>query len=241
MRLALCYKAMKYIFIVPDGAADYPCELLGGKTPLEAADKPFMDALAQKGLLGRVKTVPSGFIPSSDVANLSLLGYEPQKYYCGRGPLEAANMGVTLGEDDLAFRCNLITEAEGKLLDYSAGHISDHEAKILIENINNNLGTQEIEFYPGKSYRHLMVYRNGKKLGLEKLNYVAPHDIMGQAIAKHLPKGKGGEAVITLMRRSQDYLREHEINKVRIDLGENQANMIWLWGEIGRASCRERV
>ncbi|MEI8349236.1 MAG: cofactor-independent phosphoglycerate mutase [Candidatus Omnitrophota bacterium] len=221
---------MKYIFIVPDGAADYPIEMLAGKTPLEAADKPFMDSLAKKGILGRVKTVPSGFTPASDVANLSLLGYEPEKYYCGRGPLEAANLGVTLEGGDVAFRCNLITEAEGKILDYSAGHISDHEAKLLIEHINTNVGTKEIEFYPGKSYRHLMVFRQGAGLGLEKLTCVAPHDIMGKPIKKHMPQGKNNEVIAKLMQRSQELLKEHEINKVRIDLGENPANMIWLWG-----------
>jgi 2,3-bisphosphoglycerate-independent phosphoglycerate mutase len=221
---------MKYIVIIPDGAADYPNEILGGKTPLEAADKPFMDALAKEGILGRVKTVPAGFVPASDVANLSLLGYEPQKYYCGRGPLEAANMGVNLEEGDLAFRCNLITELEGKLIDYSAGHISDYEAKVLIEYLDNNLGTPEIKFYPGKSYRHLMVYKNGLRLGLEKLNYFAPHDIMSKDITKHFPKGKNSAQVIRLLERSQDLLNDHEINKVRIDLGENPANMIWLWG-----------
>jgi 2,3-bisphosphoglycerate-independent phosphoglycerate mutase len=221
---------MKYIFIVPDGAADYPVEMLGGKTPLEVAEKPFMDSLAKKGLLGRVRTVPAGFIPSSDVANLSLMGYEPQNYYTGRGPLEAANLGVDLKEGDLAFRCNLITEAEGKLHDYSAGHISDKEAKILINDIDKNLGTEEIEFYTGKSYRHLMVYRRGTSLGLHKLKYFAPHDIMGQEIKQYLPRGKNSKVVTDLMKYSQDLLREHEINKVRIDLKENPANMIWLWG-----------
>ena len=221
---------MKYIFIVPDGAADYPNEMLGGKTPLEAADKPFMDSLAKKGILGRVKTVPSGFQPASDVANLSLLGYEPEKYYCGRGPLEAANFGVDLEEGDLAFRCNLITESEGKLLDYSAGHISDREARILIEYLDKNLGTEEIKFYAGKSYRHLMVYKKGANLSLDKLNFFAPHDIMGRPIKKHLPSGKESSRIITLMSRSKELLKDHEINKVRIDLGENPANMIWLWG-----------
>ncbi len=221
---------MKYIFIVPDGAADYPSEILGGKTALEAADKPFMDSLARKGSLGRVKTVPSGFIPASDVANLSLLGYEPEKYYCGRGPLEAANLGIDLKEGDLAFRCNLVTESEGKLLDYSAGHISDREAKILMEYVNKNLGTDEIQFFPGKSYRHLMVYRNGAKFSLDKLNFSAPHDIMGRPVKKYLPSGKDSERIITLMNRSKEILKDHEINKVRIDLGENPANMIWLWG-----------
>ncbi|MFA5337070.1 MAG: cofactor-independent phosphoglycerate mutase [Candidatus Omnitrophota bacterium] len=221
---------MKYIFIVPDGAADYPSEILGGKTPLEAADKPFMNQLAKEGVLGRVKTVPSGFQPASDVANLSLLGYEPQKYYAGRGPLEAANFGVDLSEDDLAFRCNLISESEGKLLDYSAGHISDREAGILIEYLDKNLGTEDIKFYAGKSYRHLMVYKNGAKLLLDKLNFFAPHDIMGRGVKKYLPSGRGSENIITLMNRSRELLKDHEINKVRIDLGENPANMIWLWG-----------
>jgi 2,3-bisphosphoglycerate-independent phosphoglycerate mutase len=221
---------MKYIFIVPDGAADYPCEMLGGKTPLEVADKPFMDSLAKKGMLGRVKTVPGGYQPASDVANLSLLGYEPQKYYCGRGPLEAANLGINLAEGDVALRCNLITEAGGKILDYSAGHISDKEAKIIIEHINKNLSSPEIEFYSGKSYRHLMVYRSGAKLGLEKLNYFAPHDIMGKSINKYFPRGQNSEVIANLIKRSQEILKDHEINKVRIDLGENPANMIWLWG-----------
>lgn len=221
---------MKYIVIVPDGAGDYPLDILGGKTPLEAADTPFMDSLAKKGILGRVNTIPAGFNPSSDVANLSLLGYEPQNYYTGRGPLEAANLGIHLEDADLAFRCNLITEDEGKLLDYSAGHITDKEADILIKHINDKLGTKNIEFFPGKSYRHLMVYRQGKDLKLDKLNYFPPHDIMGQEINNHLPAGKNSELVVDLMRRSHSLLKEHEINKVRVDLGENPGNMIWLWG-----------
>jgi len=123
---------MKYIVVVPDGVADYPIDILGGKTPLEVADTPFMDSLAKKGVLGRVKTIPRGFTPSSDVANLSLLGYDPKIYYTGRGPLEAANLGVELEERDLAFRCNFITTAGGKLHDYSAGHITDKESKFLL-------------------------------------------------------------------------------------------------------------
>jgi len=161
---------MKYIVVVPDGVADYPIDILGGKTPLEVADTPFMDSLAKKGVLGRVKTIPRGFTPSSDVANLSLLGYDPKIYYTGRGPLEAANLGVELEERDLAFRCNFITTAGGKLHDYSAGHITDKESKILIEHINNNLRTDNIEFFFGTSYRNLMVIRGGLDLGLEKVN-----------------------------------------------------------------------
>lgn len=221
---------MKYIVIIPDGAADYPIDDLGGKTPLEAADKPCIDLLAKEGVLGRVKTVPRGFSPSSDVANLALLGYEPQKYYTGRGPLEAANLGIDLEEGDLAFRCNLITESEGKLLDYSAGHIRDKESRILMDYVNKALGSKEIKFYSGTSYRNLMVFRKAADFGLDKLKYFAPHDIMDKEIKKHFPKGKNSKLLIDLMEHSRLILKDHEINKVRIDLGENPANMIWLWG-----------
>lgn len=221
---------MKYIIIVPDGAADYPIDDLGGKTPLEAAEKPFMDLLAKEGVVGRVKTVPRGFSPSSDIANLALLGYEPQKYYSGRGPLEAANLGIDLDEDDLAFRCNLITESEGKILDYSAGHIRNNEAKILVDYINKNLGTKEVKFYNGTSYRNLMVYKKAASLGLDKVKYFAPHDIMDKEIKAYLPKGKNSKILADIMEQSRLILKDHEINKVRIDLGENPANMIWLWG-----------
>ena len=228
----LCIKLlfMKYIVIIPDGAADYPIDILGGKTPLEIAETPFMDSLAKEGALGRVKTIPRGFVPSSDVANLSLLGYDPESYYTGRGPLEAANLGVELGERDLAFRCNFITVAEGKLHDYSAGHITDKESKILIEHVNKNLSTKNIEFFFGTSYRNLMVIRGGADLGLGKIKYFAPHDIIGKEISKHLPRGKNSEVLVDLMNRSKEILGLQEINKVRIDLGENPANMIWLWG-----------
>jgi len=225
---------MKYVVIIPDGAADHPIDILGGKTPLGAADTPYMDALAQQGLLGRVKTVPRGFIPSSDVANLSLLGYDPKVYYTGRGPLEAANLGVEIGENDLAFRCNLVTESEGMLLDYSAGHITDKEAKILIEAVGEKLGTKTIEFFFGTSYRNLMVIRDVSNLHLDELKFFAPHDIMRKSIKKHLPRGKNNEVINKIMQGSKEVLRTHEINKVRVDLGENPANMIWLWGCGGR-------
>jgi len=221
---------MKYIIIVPDGASDYPIESLGGKTPLEVADIPFMNSLAKQGLLGRVRTVPTGFSPSSDIANLALLGYEPDKYYTGRGPLEAANLGIELRKKDLAFRCNLITETDEKIADYSAGHITDKEAKILIKFLDKNLGTSKIKFYAGKSYRNIMVFKDGLDLELGKLKYFPPHDIMGEDIKKHLPKGKNSDVLIELMQKSKKILADHEINKVRIDLGENPANMIWLWG-----------
>ena len=198
---------MKYIVIVPDGASDYPIDILGQKTPLEASDTPFMDSLAKKGILGRVKTVPKGFVPSSDVANLSVLGYDPNLYYTGRGPLEAANLGIELGENDLALRCNLITASDAKLLDYSAGHITNREAKVLMEHVNKNLGTDKIQFFFGTSYRSLMVIKDGAELGLEKLKYFAPHDIMGKDILRYLPKGNGSEVVIDLMNRSKEVLK----------------------------------
>jgi 2,3-bisphosphoglycerate-independent phosphoglycerate mutase len=221
---------MKYITIVPDGAADEPIDSLGGKTPLEVAHTPFMDELARKGVLGRVRTVPPGFTPSSDVANLSLLGYKPEEHYQGRGPMEAANLGVELGDDDLAFRCNLVTESEGKMVDYSAGHITNEETKVLMGVLDKQLGSKNIEFYPGKSYRNLMVYRHGVDKKLDKLNFTPPHDIMGADCAKYLPRGKNRELIIELIEKSKSVLSEQEINKVRIDLGENPANMIWLWG-----------
>ena len=221
---------MKYIVVILDGASDHPLEILGSRTPLEVADTPCLDSLTKKGILGRVRTIPAGFSPSSDVANLSLLGYNPEEFYTGRGPLEAANLGVDLGVDDLAFRCNLVTEAEDKLFDYSAGHISNKEAKILIEFLNSQLASDQFKFYFGNSYRHLLLVKDGKKLGLDKLEYVPPHDIMGQGIGRYMPKGEGSEIITSLMQRSKDILITHEINKVRIDLGESPANMIWLWG-----------
>lgn len=221
---------MKYIVIVPDGASDYPQEILGDKTPLQVADTPNIDSLIPDAILGRVKTIPKGFRPASDIANLSLLGYPPDKYYTGRGPLEAANLGVELKETDLAFRCNLITEAEGKLFDYSAGHITDKEAHILINYLDEMLGTQDIKFVPGKSYRNLVVIKNGVLMGLDKLGYTAPHDIIGESIEKYLPRGENSSFITDLMFKAKKLLGDHEVNKVRIDLGENPANMIWLWG-----------
>jgi len=224
---------MKYIVIVPDGASDYPIEILDSKTPLEVANKPYINELAKNGILGRVSTIPNGFTPSSDVANLSLFGYEPQKYYCGRGPLEAANLGIDFNENDIVFRCNLITERDGILADYSAGHITDKEAKVLIEDLNKNLGKEDIVFYAGKSYRHILLYRNGSVYDFDKLTYFPPHDIMGKKMNEYFPKGKNSKILIDMMLESKKILADHSINKVRIDLKENPANMIWLWG-VGR-------
>ncbi|MDD5196428.1 MAG: cofactor-independent phosphoglycerate mutase [Candidatus Omnitrophica bacterium] len=222
---------MKYIVLVCDGMSDYPLQELGERTPLEAAKTPNLDFIAKHGRLGRVKTVPAGFIPGSDVAQMSIFGYDPKKYYSGRGPLEAANLGVELEDDDVAFRCNLVTTSADALTDYSAGHISTKEAAILIKFIDQRLGTNRIKFYPGVSYRHLMVIKRGAEEHLEALHCLAPHDITGKNIAKNLPKGDGADILIKLMEESRNILVKHEINTVRIDLKENPANMIWLWGQ----------
>lgn len=165
------------------------------------------------------------------MANISILGYDPKKYYTGRGPLEAANMGIDLKEDEVAFRCNLVTVSKDKLLDYSAGHISTKEASILIKHVDQVLGSDRIKFYPGISYRHLMVIRQDAEEPLERLACRPPHDIIGQEIAKNLPEGRNAEVIIKLMQDSRKALESQEVNLVRIDLKENPANMIWLWGQ----------
>ncbi len=222
---------MKYILLVGDGMADYPMQELGGRTPLEAAKTPNMDYIAQHGRLGRIKTIPDKMTPASDVANISILGYDPRKFYPGRGPLEAANLGVTLEEGDVAFRCNLVTASADRLTDYSAGHISSQEAATVIKFINDKLSNDRIKFYPGVSYRHLMMVKGGVREKLHELICMPPHDIINQAISKNLPKGEGASFLIKLMEESRKILVEHEINHVRIDLKENPANMIWLWGQ----------
>lgn len=225
---------MKYIVLVPDGMADEPIEQLAQKTPLEVAETPNMDYIVQNGLLARARTIPSNLSPASDVANLSILGYDPHKYYSGRAPLEAAYMGVELPEGSLAFRCNLVTVSDGNMADYSAGHISSKEAAILIEELNKGLGGPEVRFYPGVSYRHLMVLKNDAVEELASAICTPPHDILGQPIKKYVPKGRQAQFLIDLMERSKNILGAHEINRVRVDLGENPANMIWLWGQGGK-------
>jgi 2,3-bisphosphoglycerate-independent phosphoglycerate mutase len=222
---------MKYIVLVADGMADYPIEELGGRTPLEAAKTPNMDFIAQHGVLGRIKTIPDNMAPGSDVANVTILGYDTRKFYTGRAPLEAANLGVELGEQDVAFRCNLVTASEDTLVDYSSGHIKSNESAVVIKFIDQNLGTERIKFYPGVSYRHLMVVKNGTAERLEDIKCVPPHDITGQSISKNLPQGDNAQFLIKLMQDSRNILSNHEINLVRVDLKENPANMIWLWGQ----------
>lgn len=222
---------MKYVVLVGDGMADYPIVELGDRTPLEVAHTPNMDFIAQYGRMGRVKTVPNDLKPASDVANLSILGYDPKIFYKGRAPFEAANLGVEVGENDVAFRCNLVTVSNDIMVDYSAGHISSKEADTLVEHISSELGSDLIKFYPGISYRHLMLAKNGALNNLENLDTTPPHDITGKNISKYLPKGKNAELIIKLMQESRKILENDEINQVRIDLKENPANMIWLWGQ----------
>ena len=221
----------KYIVLVGDGMADYPLEELGMRTPLEAARTPNMDFIAKNGCLGQAKTIPDRMTPASDVANLSILGYDPKKYYSGRGPLEAANLGIELEDDDVAFRCNLITTGGDKLLDYSAGHIKSTEARTLIKFIDQKLGNNKLRFFSGVSYRHLLLVKRGAELKLQNLKCWAPHDIAGRSINRHLPKGENADIIVKLMLDSKEILGSHEINHVRLDLKENPANMIWLWGQ----------
>jgi len=233
---------MKYAILVPDGMADYPLDALGNKTPLEVANTPNMDSIVKQGVLGEVKTIPQGMTPASDVANMSIFGYDPKKYYAGRGPLEAANLGIKLDKDEVAFRCNFVTTSETDMIDYSAGHISSKEAKVLIDFLNRKMPSEEYEFYAGVSYRHLFVVKD-KGRDLDKIKCTPPHDILNQKFKSHLPRGKNSDFLINLMNQSKDILLQHEINKVRLDLRENPVNMIWLWGQgrdLSMPSYKER-
>ena len=225
---------MKYIVLVGDGMSGWPIDELDGRTTLESSNRHYMDEIAEAGRVGIASTIPKGMTPASDVANLSIMGYDPTKYYSGRGPLEAANMGVELDERDVAFRCNFVTQADGKMADYSAGHISDKEAGILIEELNRTLARDNIKFYLGMSYRNLMVFRAGSREEAEeisKIKCMPPHDMMGEAVSRHMPHGKNKKVFTGLINKSKDVLAHHDINKVRLDLKENPANMIWLWGQ----------
>ncbi|MGE5279376.1 MAG: cofactor-independent phosphoglycerate mutase [Deltaproteobacteria bacterium] len=222
---------MKYAVLVPDGMADRPIEQLGGKTPLEVAETPNMDYLAGCGTLGLVETIPADMAPASDVANLSILGYDPKVYYTGRAPLEAAHLGIDLKEGEIAFRCNLVTVAQGRMADYSAGHITSAEAGVLIKALNAALGSSSVSFHAGVSYRHLVLLKGVDVAGLAGCACTPPHDILGKDVADYSPRGKDAAVLRDLMERSRAVLSGHEINKVRVDLKENPANMIWLWGQ----------
>jgi 2,3-bisphosphoglycerate-independent phosphoglycerate mutase len=227
---------MKYALLVGDGMADYPLEELGGRTPLMAANTPHMDWIARNGAVGLVKTIPPGFSSGTEIANMSLLGYDPARYFTGRGPLEAASMGVSLEADDVAFRCNLVSlEVFGSQVimeDFTAGHISSDEARQIIQDIDRELGTEAIRFYPGLSYRHIMVWKGaGSNTGLESLSIVPPHDILGKGIFDYLPEVGGEDGIVDLLTRSQVLLKEHPVNLARMERGVKPANSIWVWGQ----------
>jgi len=207
--------------------ADQPVDSLGGRTPLEVAYTPNMDYIARKGIGGLIKTIPDSRQPGSDVANLEVLGYDTNLYFTGRAVFEAASMGVSLAPGDVAFRCNLITCEGDKIVDYSAGHITTSEASQLISLLSKELGTERINFYPGISYRHLLVIKEGPV----EISTVPPHDIMGQKIDENLPSGEEQELIRGLMFDSVEILSGAEVNRKRRSEGKSEANMIWLWGQ----------
>ena len=222
---------MKYIIVLGDGMADEPLAAYGGKTPLQMASKPVIDSLAKKGRNGLLKTVPEDMHPGSEIANMSVLGYDVHKVFEGRGVLEAASIGVTLGESDLALRCNLICLENGNIKNHSAGHISNDESYELIEFLNKKLGNEIIRFYPGVSYRHLLVIKGGKKY----MNCTPPHDVPGKPFRSCLVKAENEESAATakllnyLILRSQALLAEHPVNLKRKEAGKDVANSIWPW------------
>ena len=224
---------MKYIVILGDGMADYAVKEFDGKTILDVANKPNIDYMSEHGELGTVKTVLDGMKPGSDVANLSVMGYDTTKCYTGRSPLEAASIGVVLKDTDVTFRTNLVTlsddeEYENKtMLDYSAGEISTEEAAELIKAVEEELHTEYAHFFAGVSYRHLLVWANGST----NVSLTPPHDISDKKVTDHLPKGDNGEELLSLMKKSQEILMNHPVNKKRIEMGKNPANSIWVWGE----------
>lgn len=218
---------MKYLLIVFDGMADEPIADLDGKTPMQVARKPNMDELAGRSIVGAVRTVPPGMYPGSDTTNMSILGYDPQKYYRGRAPLEAASLEIPLDSNDVAFRANLVSTDGMLMVDSSGGHISTEEARELIAYIDEKLSTRKIRFYPGVSYRHIMVWRDGS----DDVHTTAPYKIHGKPFADHLPKGDGEEKLSRLIYDSLDLLDNHPVNRRRRDRGEEPANMLWFWGE----------
>ncbi len=225
---------MQYLVILADGMADYRIEELGNQTPLQYAQTPNMDLLAPSSEIGMVRTIPDGFPPGSDVANLSVLGYAPQKYYTGRSPLEAVSMGVDLGANDLALRCNLVTLSDENnysaktMLDYSSEEITSAESALLIADLKKALDSADFTFHAGISYRNLLIWKDGVS---KSLNLTPPHDISGRKVADHLPAGADSNPLMDLMLKSQDILINHPINQSRRSRGLNPANSIWLWGQ----------
>ena len=218
----------KYAILIGDGMGDYPLAELGGMTPLQFASIPNIRAAAAAGEARLVKTVPDGMTPGSDVANLSIMGFDPARYYTGRAPIEAAGAGIAMAPEDVAFRCNLITVAGGAIADHSSGHITTPEANLLMDAVEKKLGRDGRHFFPGTSYRHLLVWRNGPLAGLAT---TPPHDVLGQPAAKHAPRGPRADEIIGLMEYSKQILAGHPVNRRRREEGRREATQIWLWGQ----------
>lgn len=229
---------MKYVIFLGDGMADRPIKELGGKTPLQAAEKPFIDGLAPFSEMGLCKTIPDGLKPGSDVANLSVLGYDPKTCYTGRSPLEAASIGIDLKDTDITARANLVTlsdegnYADKTMIDYSAGEITTEEAKELITFLAEKLNDKDRKLYAGVSYRHCLVIENGVIAG----DLTPPHDITGKKIKGHLPESAAGKGYLALMEKSYELLKDHPVNISRVKRGLNPANSLWFWGEGNKPS-----
>jgi 2,3-bisphosphoglycerate-independent phosphoglycerate mutase len=226
---------MKYVLVIPDGMGDNPVKKLGGRTPLEAARTPHMDFFARHGAVGVCQNIPQGFTPGTDIGCMSVFGYDPGKFYTGRGPLEAAEHGIRLKKGDLAFRCNLVTIKGSALKDFCAGHLSTREAAALLGFLNSRLTPAErkkVRFYPGDGtgYRNLMIYHASGD-GMGRVVCVPPHDIMGRPYRKFLPKGRGSELLVRLMERSRALFETHPVNRARARRKKAEASMIWLWGQ----------
>jgi 2,3-bisphosphoglycerate-independent phosphoglycerate mutase len=241
---------MKYAIVIPDGCADEPQDSLGGKTPLQAAHKPNMDRIARTGVVGRSNNVPPSLTPASDVATLSLFGYDPLRVYTGRAPLETAAMGIALGPNDWAIRCNLVNVENGQMRDFTAGHIPSEDGRPLIEAVQRALGgpvpsglpghgTGRLEFHAGVSYRNILVYRSDvpAPFGAETKTQ-PPHDIPDRPIADYLPKGPGAELLRSLMERSRAVLADQPANRARVAAGKRPATQVWLWGQGKAPSLR---
>ena len=230
---------MKYLIVVPDGSADNPIDSLGGKTPLEAAELPCMDSLASRGEIGSARTVPEGISPGSDSANLSVMGYDPRRYLTGRSPLEAASIGLEMTDSDISFRANLITiDPEGAeeyeyfiVRDHAAGDITTEEAAELVEALNDKLAEDGLYIHLGTGYRQCMIVDRSHPNGHTEYKCVPPHDILDKRAGEYLPKGKGADHLISMMKESYEILKDHPVNKARIARGLNPANSLWIWGQ----------
>jgi 2,3-bisphosphoglycerate-independent phosphoglycerate mutase len=226
---------MKYAIIIPDGCADEPQESLGGKTPLEAAKLPNMDAVAKAGVVGRSSNVPASLPAGSDVATLSLLGYSPMEYFTGRAPLEAAAQGIELGADDWAVRCNLVTVLDQTMRDFTADHISNEDARALLATAQEKLGSERWQFMPGVSYRNLLIYRgSGAPAPFSRdTRTTPPHDLTDKSVLDDYPRGPGSDLLNGMMSQSVEVFADHPTNQALVKAGKLPATNVWLWG-IGR-------